>query len=150
MNLLNAEILELIVRANCRILQYQGLVEDEIVTHREALQDLTERGLITQISGSEVFASEVAAIADKYNVGMGEAECIAIGLKSGCAVASDDRKARIAAEAELGRPRIVGSIGLLSEAVLARAISPIDAYACYRAMKQCGAHLPHISQDYFR
>ncbi|MCJ2054453.1 hypothetical protein [Methylobacterium sp. J-070] len=131
------------------MLQYQGLVEDEILSHRDLLADLTGRGLIIHISGAEVFASEVGAIADKYNVGLGEAECIAIGLKSGCAVASDDRKARIAAETELGRSRIIGSIGLLAESVAAGVILPADAYTSYSIMKAKGAHLPRLSEDYF-
>ena len=49
------------------------------------------------ISGSTVFASEVGDVAATYNLGLGEAECIAIAKKNGFTVASDDGSARKAA-----------------------------------------------------
>jgi predicted nucleic acid-binding protein len=107
------------------------------------------RGALTVVSGTTIFASEVLQVVDKYLLGLGEAECIAIGLKLNSSVASDDFRARRAAVTELGRSRVVGSIGLLREAVHAGALTSAAATAAYEEMRKHGAFLPRLEATYF-
>jgi hypothetical protein len=60
------------------------------------------------------------------------------------------RKPRAAAEAEIGNGKIIGSIGILKELVIAGNISPAEAHNAYQQMLAKGAFLPRrITPDYF-
>lgn len=144
-NLHNAGVLATIAASGVRRLMYQGLVEDELRDLRGDLAALTDAGIIQAIPGSQIFASEVAQILRRYDLGLGESECIAIGLRRGISVASDDNKARSAAKAELGADRVIGSIGLLKEAVIGGVLSTAEAYAAYVEMRAMGAFLPALT-----
>lgn len=147
-NLLNGKALEVLVSPDHPI-RFQGLVEEELERHREELEPLLRTGAIVLISGDEIFASEVGAIAEKHNIGAGEAECIVIGNKFGMSVATDDGKARTAVLSELGKDRVTGSLGLLRNAVLNGKIDASAAYAIYERMKATGAFLPSVEKSFF-
>jgi predicted nucleic acid-binding protein len=150
-NLINGCIIDVIAQLAQVKLCMQGLVEDEIGASCFAeIARLAAAGRFDLVSGDTILASEVGAIAERYNIGLGESECIVIGKKYDCQFASDDRKARSAAAVELGRERVIGSIGLLKSSVVEGLISPIQAFASYRKMLDGGAFLPRIDQKFFR
>jgi len=128
----------------------QGLVEDEIGENYAQVKEMAQLGKIQLISGDDVLASEVSVIAVRYNIGLGESECIAIGKKFSYDVASDDRKARLAVCSELGSNRIIGSLGLLKMAVQEGLLTPAAAFDVYKAMVSAGGFLPRIKPDYFQ
>jgi predicted nucleic acid-binding protein len=148
-NLNNGAVLEKIATAGHRKLVYQGLVEDELHSPAAAVRKLTAEGALTRISGSNIFASEISSIIRKYDLGLGESECIAIGVKYGMVVASDDGKARAAASNEVGRARVTGSIGLLKEAVSTGALTSGEAYRAYSLMVGAGAFFPTLAANDF-
>lgn len=132
-----------------RIFYIQGIVEDELNEVDDFGLELIQAGLLHSISGSTVFASEVGDVAANYNLGLGEAECIAIAKKNGFTVASDDGNARKAAAKELGREKIIGSLGLVVETVKSGIIDPSTAASGYDAMRRRGAFLPPVPNTYF-
>ncbi len=148
-NLSKADFVEKIAHQIRRIFYIQGLVEDELNEVQNFGQALLAANLLQPISGSAVFASEVGQIAAPYNIDLGEAECIAIAEKNGYAFATDDNKARKAAQTVLGNHRVVGSLGLLTEAVKVGVIEPAEAAAGYSLMRARGAFLPRVSGNYF-
>jgi predicted nucleic acid-binding protein len=147
-NLLNGGALGVLASPD-KPIAFQGLVEDELERHKGDLEPLLKAGAIVLISGDEIFASEVGAIAEKHNIGAGEAECIVVGNKLGMSVATDDSKARSAVQSELGKDRVIGSLGILKNAVLAGKIDSSDAYSIYEKMKATGAFLPSIDKAFF-
>src|SRR4051794_12337245 len=66
---------------------FQGLVFDELADDQAALQNLTRAGLAVEISGHDLYASQVADVALRYNIGLGEAECIVLGAMLGSPIA---------------------------------------------------------------
>lgn len=144
LNLIRGGVLEIVSGLSDLRLMVQGLVEDEMRTDFSHIERLVDAGRVEVMSGDKVMASEVSAIADRYNLGLGESECIAIGHKFGVGVASDDRRARYAAAQELGQDNVIGSIGLLKRGVGAGLISGQEAFLRYEEMKRCGAFLPSI------
>lgn len=148
-NLINGGILSVVSQLPHIRLCMQGLVEDEIGEGFAQIAQLVAEGCFDLVSGDKILASEVGAIAERYNIGLGESECIAIGKKFACAVASDDRKARGAATVELGQSRVTGSIGLLKSSVSGGLISSEQAYASYQKMVREGAFLPRIERTFF-
>lgn len=148
-NVINSGFSHALIGAGNRSFQFQGLVEDEIQRHEETVHELQQAGLLISLSGRTIFASEVADIVNRHNLGLGEAECIAISAKNGCALASDDRRARTVAISLLGRERVTGSIGLIRDALQSGAVSKIEAESAYRAMIAGGAFLPAYSISLF-
>lgn len=149
-NLINGNALEIVSDLSNLTLCIQGLVEDEIGEGYGRFEKLIAVGKIQLISGDDIRASEVSAVAGRYNIGLGESECIVIGKKYNCGVASDDRKARIAAESELGQGRIIGSVGLLKKAANEGLIDPASAYSIYQAMRKAGGFLPKVEPEFFK
>lgn len=148
-NLLNGTLVRIFVERLQKDLRIQGLVEDELITHADEIKGLVADGVIRLIPGSEIFASEVRHVANKHNIGLGESECIALGLKNGWMVASDDGRARTAGIKEIGKERITGSIGILTQLVTAKVISQNTATTAYQKMKRAGGFLPKLPLNYF-
>jgi predicted nucleic acid-binding protein len=148
-NLINGGAVDTVVATTHRRLCVEGLVHDEVIQNREQLEKLIASGAIGEIPGGEILASEVGKVAEKYNIGLGEAECIAIGKKKNVAVASDDLRARRAAVEELGRSSVTGTLGLLREAVAKQGMTPEQAFAAYNLMVANGAYLPKVPNAQF-
>lgn len=149
-NLINSGLLPRIVAATGRSFQFQGLVEDELVSHRAVVESLVKTGLLTRISGAGFSASEVGAIALRHNIGVGESECIAICLKTGVLLASDDRRARNAGISELSKNRVTGSIGLLRDTVQSGLIEAGEAAEAVICMRSAGAFVPNLGSQFFQ
>jgi predicted nucleic acid-binding protein len=63
---------------------------------------------------------------------------------------TDDKKARTVAKSIVGADRVIGSIGLLKQAVTCGLLSPDEAYMAYKKMVAAGGFLPEIQLDYFQ
>lgn len=149
LNLIRGDFVSAVVVSATRSLCCQGLVIDEIVSDAPALARLIRSGALTEISGGQIFSSQLGAMAAAHNIGLGEAECIVIAKDLACSLASDDKRARTAAVAELGKARVTGSIGLIREAVAGGVVELDDAYLAYSKMINAGAYLPNLAQDKF-
>jgi predicted nucleic acid-binding protein len=149
-NLIKGDAIELISRLSNIRLCMQGLVEDEIGTSFSLIAALADRGKFALVSGDEILASEVGSVANRYNIGLGESECIVIGKKFNWDVASDDKKARSAAHTELGKNRVTGSIGLLKKAVADGLVNQTEAFEIYKKMVAGGGFLPRLQLRDFR
>jgi predicted nucleic acid-binding protein len=148
-NLINGRVLMLAATALGREIAAQGLVIDELQSLAQQIQQLVRSGNLRLIAGDQIFASEVDAVISGYNLGLGEAECIAIARKLGCSVATDDGKARRAAIAEVGKERVTGSLGLLRDLVRRQALDAVSAFRSYEAMLKAGAFLPAANLSFF-
>ena len=149
LNLMNGHVLDVVAQLPDVKLCIQGLVEDEIGSGYDHVARLVSVGRFSLISGEQILASEVGAIAERYNIGLGESECIVIGKKFDYLVASDDRRARDAAASELGKGKVTGSIGLLISSINGGLISPEIAYASYKKMIEGGGFLPRLDLKFF-
>jgi predicted nucleic acid-binding protein len=143
-NLIKGDAIELVSGLSNIKLCMQGLVEDEIGENFPLISSLADRGKLALISGDKILASEVGSVASRYNIGLGESECIVIGKKFDWDVASDDRKARSAAHRELGKDRVTGSIGLLKNAITDRLVTQKEAFEIYKKMVTGGGFLPRL------
>lgn len=90
-----------------------------------------------------------SGLLERYGLGLGETECIALAAQRGLIVCTDDRAARRAAVRHLGEERVVGSLGLIRECVRNGHIGRGQAIAAYEKMKHGGAFLPEIPSEYF-
>jgi predicted nucleic acid-binding protein len=148
-NLINGKAVDAVAAANHRRFCVEGIIQDEVIQNREELERLIRSGLVQEFLGDNVKASEVGDVAAKHNIGLGEAECIAIGKKAGANVASDDSRARRAATNELGERRVTGTLGLLREAVARKTMTPSQAFESYRRMVEKGGYLPKVDDESF-
>ena len=122
----------------------QGLVEDEIVSGAGILEALISQGLIRRYDGTNLQASRVSEIIIAHDLGVGEAECIAICIEGGLKLISDDKRARDAATETLGSGEVVGMIGLLCASIDAGALTPTLAAALLAQAKKAGGFLPEF------
>jgi predicted nucleic acid-binding protein len=111
-------------------------------------QHITSGNLVELPDGS-ISASEFAQVLDKYDLGLGETECIALARRHGYTVCSDDKAARKAATRHLGSGRVTGSLHLLRECVRLGQMTSQAASAAYETMRSRGAFLPDLASSYF-
>jgi predicted nucleic acid-binding protein len=104
---------------------------------------------LTRLDDSQISGGVFLNLLARHKLGDGETECLAFSIASGYGICSDDRKARQVAEASVGKEKIVGSLGLLREAVEFRLLTPASAYQKYLEMKAEGGFLPEISTQFF-
>ena len=119
---------------------------EEVVIELEAAVSDGRIGLIddTQISGG-LFLE----LLDRYRLGQGETECLALAVGSEAVVCTDDRKARLAVISETAVDRVIGSLRLLRDAVSAGVLTEADAWESYERMKRAGAFFPDVSANFF-
>jgi predicted nucleic acid-binding protein len=149
-NLIKGEAIELMADLRSIKLCMQGLVEDEIGESFASIASLAARGKFSLVSGDKILASEVGSVANRYNIGLGESECIVIGRNLNCNIASDDRKARSAAHSELGKDRVTGSVGLLKTAIVDGLVTQKQAFEIYQKMVDGGGFLPKLQISDFK
>lgn len=102
------------------------------------------------IDDSAIDAAEFIRLINVYNLGEGEAECIAYCLNyTEVYFYCDDRRARRVALEILGRERVSGTLGLLRLVVAGNRMNAGEAYRSYVLMKEAGGFLPNISESYF-
>lgn len=127
-----------------------GLLETEILNdfQKIMLDTLIADGKIGLLETS-ISLSEYVKLKDKYDLGSGETECIALCRSYRYIICSDDKKARKAASAELGESNVIGSLFILKEAVKHEIVTCNAAKESFALMKHKGGFLPNIPVDYF-
>jgi predicted nucleic acid-binding protein len=113
------------------------------------LDEQVRKGQIVILHGKTIVPARFAEILNRYELGLGETECIVHAEQHTLIVCTDDKAARSAAKAHLGETRILGSLGLVRECVCSGKVSAGQAYVSYELMKSRGAFLPDVSPEYF-
>jgi predicted nucleic acid-binding protein len=150
-NLINGDVLQRVATIPGIILCISdGLLETEILddVQKIMVETMINDGKVVLLESS-ISLSEYIGLKEKYDLGSGETECIALGRVHGYAICSDDWKARQAAATELGTPNVTGSLFLLKEAVKTSLMTCDEAKKSFQLMKHKGGFLPNISDDYF-
>lgn len=150
--LANSQIFETIIQLPTRKWVVGKIVFDECNDNENSVNELEEaiaNGQIRLLDGSDVDAVLYLDLLDKYNLGDGETECITYALTNGFYVLTDDGKARQAVENEIGSRKVTGSLGLLKEAVDSNLITSAEAEIAYINMKDKGAFLPNLPNNFF-
>ena len=149
-NLINGQVLHKIAQlVGYTLYVSDNLIEQELLNQPQKIlaETLMIKKSVTLIQ-SDVTLSEFILLKERYKLGDGETECIAICKKKNYCIATDDRKARASAINELGQTKVVGSLYLLREAVRTNIFSCTDAVNAYNCMKQKGGFLPDVNEEY--
>jgi predicted nucleic acid-binding protein len=94
-------------------------------------------------------ASSFATLLNKYNLGLGETECIAFSFQDQFVISCDDPAARRVMAAQIGPKRLTGTLGLLVLAVRDKIVIADHAFASYQQMRAVGGYLPSRSEIEF-
>jgi predicted nucleic acid-binding protein len=113
------------------------------------LKTAQEAGSLTLLDGHEIPAATFVTLLGRYELGDGETECLAACLHSTRTMASDDRRARLAGETELGKPRVIGSQRLLRLGVDTEVFDKSEAMQIYQEMISRGGYLMPCPPNYF-
>ncbi len=149
-NLLNAQILETVLKVNSHTFSLGPQVKAECGPDEPKLDELIEAGLLSLADDSELPANSFVELLTLYDLGDGETECLVFANHDATfVICSDDGSARIAASQRFGPERIVGSLFLLRECVRHRLIDQDQARTVYELMKYQGGFLPEVDDDYF-
>lgn len=151
-NLINGNCLDKIF-----ILNGYTFCVGEAVLEKEVLNDLQKTVLETfieagkiKVLSSEISLSAITNLRDKYNLGLGELECLALCMNSNSLFCSDDNKARKCSTNELGKSRVIGSLHLVRQIVLESIVKCFEALEYYNVMILKGGFLPkNLDSDYF-
>jgi predicted nucleic acid-binding protein len=149
-NLINGGLLQKIVAlASTQFHVGEILLEQEILDN---VQKLKVNTLIANkdlsLLPSNILLSQFIALKNKYGLGDGETECIALCKNLNFAISTDDLKARKCAKTELGSQFVFGSLYLMRELVRAGTISCQEALTAYKEMITHGGFLPNVDATY--
>jgi predicted nucleic acid-binding protein len=113
------------------------------------LDEQAKSGRIIILPGKNISPMQFADILNRYELGLGETECIVHAEQRALTVCTDDKAARKAVKTHLGETRVLGSVRLLRECVCAGMVTSDQAYISYELTKSRGAFLPDIPASYF-
>ena len=105
---------------------------------------------VVLLSDDNIPASLFSGLLEQHHLGPGETECILFAGVHNLGICTDDGKARKVIEALYGKSRLIGTIGLLSNAVHDGILAGHDADIAYALMLSCGAFLPKLPSGYFQ
>jgi len=149
-HLLNAEVLDTVLRLNGHTFSIGPQVKTECGPDQARFEGLVEAGLISLADDRELPANSFIDFLALYDLGDGETECPAFADSDPAfVICSDDGAARAAASQHFGPERVVGSLYLLRECVRQNLINHAQASAAYELMKYRGGFLPDLPDDYF-
>jgi predicted nucleic acid-binding protein len=94
-------------------------------------------------------ASSFASLLNKFNLGLGETECIAFSLQDQFVISCDNAAARHIMTAQFGPKKLTGTLGLVVLAVQDKIVAEGHAFACYEQMRALGGFLPNLSKIKF-
>ena len=115
-----------------------------------ALAMLHDAGLLEYLTDAPLDAEKFLEFVSEHRLGEGEAECIMLAeLDAGAIVSCDDLRGRKKTQVILGDDRLIGSIGLLKQAVACGLMTETQANSAYRCMKDAGGFLPDLTEEYF-
>lgn len=106
------------------------------------------KGHIVKLT-SIITLQEFLIVKQKFDLGDGETEGIALCKKGKYSFASDDWKARRSGVIEIGDAKVIGTLFLLRETVRQSLMTIQEAISCIQLMKQKGAFLPEVGESYF-
>lgn len=110
-NLINGDVLQKVILLNDkRFYVGEYLYDEEIldISQKLKVQTLVQNSCITLLQ-STITLTQFSILKNKYDLGNGETECIAICKNTGYFIATDDKKARSNASTELGGAKVIGS-----------------------------------------
>ena len=113
------------------------------------LDQEASKGRLTVLPAKMITPTRFADILYRYELGLGETECIVHAEQRTLVVCTDDMAARNATKIHLGETRVLGSLRLIRECVCFGIITSQQAYIGYELMKTRGAFLPDVSASYF-
>lgn len=151
-NLTNSNYFDIILRLPERKWFVGQIVYEECNSGKNLLPELEqaiEDGYIILLSGEDIDALNYLHLLESYHLGDGETECLAYSLEKGFIVCSDDGKARKIISMELGIDKVIGSLGLMKEAVEENLLTTDKAKSAYETMLRKGGFLPDIPDDFF-
>ncbi|HRI35155.1 MAG TPA: hypothetical protein PLD02_15505 [Saprospiraceae bacterium] len=120
-----------------------------VQSQKNKIDDFIESGKIITLD-KDLDIHLLSRLYDEYKLGDGETESICICIEESFLICCDDKKARIAAEKELTKPNVMGSLRLLKMAVIDNIIRCNDAESSYSEMLLKGGFLPKdIQHSYF-
>jgi len=148
-NLASGEMLDLVHRNSVALIGPQ--VYDECTSIREKIDTLIDLNRIELIDDSSMPIDLFFKYLEKFELGNGETECICFAIMDSQIdrISCDDRKARQAISAEIGRHRLTGTLGQLAIAASQDIIKADEALKAYRRMIAAGGFLPSISPAKF-
>ena len=126
------------------------IVRWECKTHAGKIDACVEAGELIEFSDQKIPGFLFLQLLEKYNLGDGETECLAYCVQFSTLMACDDRRARNVAYWELGQDSIMGSLALLKQCVSEDGLTSKCAFQSYKLMKERGAFLPVINEDFFK
>lgn len=149
-NLLNGGLLQKTVTlASTKFHIGEILLEQEILDN---VQKLKVNTLIANkdlhLLPSNILLSQFITLKNKYGLGDGETECIALCKNLNFTISTDDLKARKCAKDELGSQFVIGSLYLTRELVRSGKISCQEALTAYKEMIRHGGFLPKVDAAY--
>lgn len=149
-NLDNAEVLAPAVGLQGRNFCVSPLVIGECDPQCAAsLAMLRQSGGLRFVDPEEISAELFLDLLERYELGEGETECLALALVSPYVFCCDDNKARNVGVQLIGQDRVVGSLRILKWMVACDLVSSQEAFALYLAMKEFGGYLPVMAQGWF-
>jgi predicted nucleic acid-binding protein len=114
------------------------------------IQEAVTNNNLTLLDDSGVKSSMFLELIERFRLGEGETECLALSMGTDFQICSDDRKARRICEIQIGEKRVTGSLGILREAVHLGLLTAEDAIQSYYKMKLGGGFLPNIDVTFFK
>lgn len=151
-NFINGSVIDQVLKmANHRFFMGEQLLNKEIL---DGVQKIIVEALIAKkritVLPSAVTLSLVVDLQNKFRLGLGETECIALCKTCNKAICTDDLKARKFAAVELGDIYVYGSLSLLKESVKAGVLNCEKVIVSYQLMIEKGGFLPrNLTADYF-
>lgn len=101
------------------------------------------------LDDTEATSTVFLELLERFGLGDGETECLAFSVGADFGVCSDDRKARQICQSVIGKEKVMGSLGLLREAVHLGLVTADEAFQAYIKMKAAGGFLPDINLAFF-
>jgi predicted nucleic acid-binding protein len=147
LNLANGDVLDVVIRIPDLRARIGPQVRGECLSIRVQLDVQIEAGHIALLDDAVLPGAKFLSLLDKYQLGVGETECLAFATLGDDVVCCDDRRARTMITKELGQKRVTGSLGLLIRAVHHDLLSNDVAFASYQQMRRRGGFLPELSME---
>jgi predicted nucleic acid-binding protein len=147
-NLINGKALDVVLKLVSHEFAVGPQVRTECANQYQVL-DAAFQDTLHLIDDSDIPASVYLRFLAKYELGLGETECLTTAFIKGANVCTDDQRARKMCQEVLGSHRVYGSARLLRETVQAGLLSSVAAINSYELMRKNGAFLPRLPIAYF-
>lgn len=147
LNLAHGDVLSSILQIPSLVAHVGPQVRHECSSIAPRLDTFIDAGQLNLLNDDDLPAATFLALLEHYSLGAGETECLAFAKLGDHIICCDDRRARIMIGNELGQKRVIGSLGLLVQAIHYEVLTIEDAFGAYKQMRRRGAFLPEISID---